>query len=732
MGIFSSSSKLESDIGFDLFLTSEEWTNRLFQALLTNRQVIGVNDLKLRHGKSCIISDPEATMCNVYLGNHLDSCIQKLRYALMEAPSARLKPLVLIVRGTGGGKTRLFEELRMHYNQANDTAALSITFNNKMDYSMLDELFLDSSFMTLNIMFSIMTRLMAIVYEVPFGSILNYVKKTVAQIDCEGLRHSDEIESFCRSIFQRMIQDIDASLRRVDPGGLKNFILFVDEVMILQDSLQESKLSDAESFFKLAISILAKVLLNDQYTINSGSGVVRVNTCLAISSLEVPITGKTGAARPICILTVPERLNAREIVTQWWTTHIRFLRPVDLFRLMLVAETLSTQPRVISFAADFMKSFEYDEANAPLSESFVTAEFLMKLYAHIFMRLTGHYTVNTGGVKPSLLMSLVYGDSVSFDAEAANMIRRSFFTNSLVFMREDVEFSPTGSLLMLAGVVDPLDTNSNSPFVETVNLLNLYVCFSMLLRRTIDIISRVNAREGDSLEVLSEWWLKCRIAAARATGAISIPLRRLFPFASRCLDGDLEVTLPSTPSYFVKWRDVRNTWPILSTEKSKLTQFAKAFNSTSRLHVNNQFIMYESREGQAFDQLISFLVAKDGQPRGENSQAYLVFLDEKSSAVRVIDRLDTAPRDLNCMQFERVLALQQELSALVEEEGLILNKESQALVDGRFKFVYITTYKNVHLTSQHSNVLACNEAEAEVFFGIVWPFVRTCRSPSSE
>lgn len=699
-------------------LTSTEWIDKFFNDNKLQDCILPIKEIKSKFGKSCIINDPADTLNNRYFGGHLRNCDKILSEALVKAPSTRLKPLVVTVRGVGGGKTRLFEELRFLQNDRQDTVALSITFNNKMDYCKTTELFVtDRDYVELNFMLSILLRIATTVYDVSISQLRIYVRQAIYNLSLDLMVDSNLIESFGRHFLQRMIHDIDISLRKDSPNNfLKNLPVFIDEVMVFKDALS-SNMPDTENRFVAAVSMLSKVFLNTRFRGCDSS--TPVNTCLAISSLDALALGKTKSLRSIFVLTVPERLDVREVVLQWWTPHLDKLHPIDMFRLTLIAETVITQPRVLSFVSDFIKS--KTSHDVPMRSPFVNGTFVKDLFNCVLVLLDSQYTIRTKeDVSPAKLMSLVFGDEEILDAASAKMIRKSIFTNSLQRIAEKTTFAPTGSLLMLAAA--SYDKLMKSP--SDLNILNPFDCFYMLFERTVSVITGDKKiwKSGDTLESLTEWWLTCRIAAAVTAGAKSIPLARLLPMVS----SSVEVSLPSSENYF----ETPSQWPTLTGDS--VTDFAKCFNETNLLDVDFPFIMYQSSKGQGFDRLISFLVKKtDGSL--EINKAFLVFMDEKSSAVRVGKNEKAEPKKLDCRQYERVQSLANELRRLRDEENLPLSLESQALVEGQYKFVYTTTYKDVRsMVKRDRNLVVCDEKAARKFFGIMWPFVCTVRSPSSE
>lgn len=486
--------------------------------------------------------------------------------------------------------------------------------------------------------------------------------------------------------------------------------------MILSDNLRMAP-EDAMEGLKLAISILSRSVLDEPFIISGTT----VNTCLVISSLEVSGTGKTDSGRAITVLQIPERLDAVEIVRHWWMSHLPQLHPTDLFRLKLIAETMNTQPRVVSFASEFIQQRLVEILKISKTEApFVTASFITNLYKFVTEKIKSRYSQDSD-VSMEKLASLVFNNETHLDDAATKLIRKSFFTNCVAVAEKNIIFIPTGSILMLAAVSRMSQSRGNTP-----SLSGPFDCFYMLLNQTVDAIDCHEAEKGTTLGVLTEWWLKCRISVYAATGAKSLQLGKLLPMISARSVADLEIPLEMNLNYYITVDSVHYKWPILSAEN--LTEFAKAFNHVNKLTNNRPFVMYQSEKNQGFDQMLSFLVA-DPKQGSTVSKAFLVFLDEKSMAVK--DDRNVTHKEIDCEHFEQILLLASELARLHKEEGLILSKESEALVRGDFKFIYLTAYDNVYLSSTHPNVVACDANYAANFFGMLWPFVSASRSPST-
>jgi uridine kinase len=72
--------------------------------------------------------------CTSNLERHyFDTAIKSLDEVLKQEPDNRFKDLIVTVRGSGGGKTRMLEELRRATNCRNNAVAIGVTLYMKRD-----------------------------------------------------------------------------------------------------------------------------------------------------------------------------------------------------------------------------------------------------------------------------------------------------------------------------------------------------------------------------------------------------------------------------------------------------------------------------------------------------------------------------------------------------------------------------------------------------------------------
>ena len=154
-----------------LLLEPYDWVQKHFKDRIA--VIVSIDDMKSDTGLPCIINKPHITMDHPYLeGQYLDTAIKSLDEVLKQEPDSRSKDLIATVRGSGGGKTRMLEELRRATNRRNDAVAIGVTFNNNTLYDKVEEDFIKDERRGLNIILSIICRICCVVYNDPKKEIL--------------------------------------------------------------------------------------------------------------------------------------------------------------------------------------------------------------------------------------------------------------------------------------------------------------------------------------------------------------------------------------------------------------------------------------------------------------------------------------------------------------------------------------------------------------------------------
>ena len=96
---------------------------------------------------------------------------------------------------------------------------------------------------------------------------------------------------------------------------------------------------------------------------------------------------------------------------------------------------------------------------------------------------------------------------------------------------------------------------------------------------------------------------------------------------------------------------------------------------------------------------------------------------------------------LDCYQFARFLAFIKVLRSVVSEKekvGKPVNRICDALLKGRYRFIYLTTspvdntIPSKTKLIKHPNLVISSGKSSERFFGMIWPLVQSLRSVTTE
>jgi len=217
-------------------------------------------------------------------------------------------------------------------------------------------------------------------------------------------------------------------------------------------------------------------------------------------------------------------------------------------------------------------------------------------------------------------------------------------------------------------------------------------------------------------------------------------LKVLFPM----LKGRLPfVALPvlNPKPYFFNVESIE-ALPKISKLKKPINATAVEFNNAVDVSFSNDryCVSIESPVGQGFDHFIAMLTAEPGESPTADSPAFVTVIDNKSGMVKQKRYTSNKLKKLNCSQFERFQTLVEALRNLSDSGEITLSRISRALVEGRYQFVYLTTYPNVSPKGpsdpgkylNNPNLVICDAEMSKSFYGMTWPLVQSLRSASSE
>ena len=421
----------------------------------------------------CLIDKPGLNMAHPLIDLDMNLATKKMLRALKQAPGPRSKSIVGIVRGTGGGKTRCLEEIRRRFLAIEGTLVVAITFGHNSYIGNEDwprGLSAEQKYAL-----SIVSRMaFSVLHETNYRSIhrkmLGYLPLLGTAFEPEDL-----IREFTRILIQKM------SDARGEP--VTDFVMLMDEVLSVEEFLGNS--SDSSDIRDITYMV-RRALLNDNFTGN-------VRVALAISSLKMTSFGKAESGRGVLKISLPERLNASEIVTEWWRMGAR--NCLERCTLKLIASTVNSLPRAVSFVDCFLR----EELGARPINQIVVSE----LFEDLFESMEERYNCNPVP-DSSLLYPMIFREKVTLgDRGVMDALRRSFYTNVINSYTPSSEIvRPESSLMMLRTAAT---IGTDEVFEAILNGIDT------VLAKTAAVTSN---SIGDFLETLYEEWLTIRIATA--------------------------------------------------------------------------------------------------------------------------------------------------------------------------------------------------------------------------
>ena len=378
----------------------QDWVKNLFGSLTPSQDLIH-RDMKIFNDKEdwgCIINSPESTMTNPILGTDTTSMIQKVKECAAISPGDHTKPLLVCVRGTGGGKTRLFEELRRNLYLEPDVLPIAITFNGDTSYDGIEYLMnknekdLQNDKAKKHAAMSIIARIARVFYGMKLFGVQRLIRNQLKSLTNDF----DTIELY--TSFIKLMRDQLAAAGR----NTTTFVLFMDETVHFQRFLCNEFGENIDPLSPLRSSLLDKSL----------------NSTLALSSLSVYIPGVSAISHPILTLSPQEMLNPADIVENWWTV-LQGSDPHTKQRFMIIAALLCNLPRG---AEDFYDELLQDRTE--LGKAKYTTDIIQTLIKTASQRYVGFQLPS-----PERLYCLWFNKSIELTVAADFEIQSSLLTN---------------------------------------------------------------------------------------------------------------------------------------------------------------------------------------------------------------------------------------------------------------------------------------------------------------
>lgn len=268
------------------------------------RELLTENDAAI-----AVINGPQRTLSNAYLGDIHDVVRRVLETAEEpRAPDPRsTKPLLAAVRGSGGGKTRLVEELRLALlrREERDVLPLAVTFNASMELTEKEREAVPGARAEVQYALAVVKRLLCVFYGVPLLD-LQLVLPGAENQDFARLRTRD---AFDVMLLRACVLHIARKMQRIRPS-IKTVVVMHDETVWAATVFGQRDVT----------APLRTALLNARLHPRPRSDVnANVNVALLVTSLEpeaIQLAQPAGPRRDIRALPFP--VLSEHDIGKWW------------------------------------------------------------------------------------------------------------------------------------------------------------------------------------------------------------------------------------------------------------------------------------------------------------------------------------------------------------------------------------------------------------------------------
>jgi hypothetical protein len=337
-----------------------------------------------------------------------------------------------------------------------------------------------------------------------------------------------------------------------------------------------------------------------------------------------------------------------------------------------------------------------------------------------------------GSSTPEYLYQLIYlAEGVKLDENSMLLLQSSIYTNSLLIIQWEKTIMPEGSMLMLIAQAQNALKSSISLSSQPPSqcIMNTYSAIR-------DVLTSKPRYYGDALKFVVFNWLRTRISVAKNSGKKIIKFTELFAISSLATKFAFEILLPDDDDDDDEENRLYDeiVFPRLCKDSEK---FLIAFDA---VHYSSR--MFKSINGQQWD-IMLMTYRRDGE--GGEMKPFLIFIDFTSKSVIKRSKTDkcSMKEELDLSRYQLVKNMIQELKSSDSDVSSSsstcrrpLTLQSQALINGDFIYIYLTTYPSVKPSSNNKytedlskgNLYITDEAEAKEFFGILFPFYQTARA----
>jgi hypothetical protein len=422
-----------------------------------------------------LIDNRDITMNHPVIGISIEEELKVIWRTIDLGADNRAKALYMTVRGMGGGKTRILEEMRHHLFLDPSVIPLAVAANCDTTYDG-DEIKPGLSTDALrSAALSISARMLHCVSQAPLSDILGRMN------DC---RLSPRVTA--HNILESAVDCAAEMVQKVCPDARK-LVLFCDEMKRIQDELMQVYPDTKDLFAPLR------------------SALRRPGCALVVSSLTPFLSGFTTSGYSVHATPLPEVLEPDAVLQRWWK--VDQAEPAVRHSLRCLAGALASTPRGLQVAGTVI-SERYQ--NGTLSNQIAPDVFQAVLSA-----LREKYAAAIGMFpEPSLFYEALYGSARPLAADVLSYIETSVLTNSLrdsdlCVTAAPVKIVPSVNLMLLCLAAE------QATLTDTSTLAIKQMVTSIIKRAVVS--DKVHEKSGDLLEHLFfPAWLQVRLSAASA------------------------------------------------------------------------------------------------------------------------------------------------------------------------------------------------------------------------
>ena len=620
-----------------------------------------------------LMPSPKEDMEIPLLNFDLPTTMKEIFEQLSAAPSKTTKHVFGTVRGQGGGKSRILEEIRRELLGIDHILPIAITcnsgsglINKEKDWKDKKQLDVDTSYAM-----SIIARILFATYEFEEFSI-------VCSKITENLSSLPKIlpTAMIRAIITLVAKDVSVVRKEIT-----DVVVILDESLVLADHYVED--SDIHNLLRIA-------MLNDQ--------IGKLRCTLLMSSLKISQIGYTQSGRGVTVLPLPENLNEDQIVDKIFNIHGIVLTKKDRLKLKRIASLVSNLPRVLQFTNDFISKH---------SLTSIDAVFVKKWFLKLLSDIQSRYHK---ALLPSveIMHKLVYNMEIPLNNATKELIVHSILTNRLdEFAVDPLPIQPKVSLPVLISAALKKPENIFSSYIKKT--------FSI----AIDSIGNSD-KEGDILEGFFPVWMQFRLQCSYEWGLLNndeeLTIAQLF--------GSLRLlSLGGIWKHKIEFPFDFDAFDILTT--MNIRSFIHPLNESSEA-----FPAYF--EGW-FDQLVSMaddvsiavplrlIKLAEGERadyclviyRGEDVKPFYIFIELKS--MRISEDEISSSSDLKDKD---------QSDYFIRNLGKHLNKND-------FSYVYFST-RNLNNKLLKNGAIVLGKKTAQSFFSIIWPLYLSGRASNEK